>query len=69
MLTSDVLMLSKIFNYPIERVLANMNIGILWNLLCDCLVCHGNKSVFVPKWAVACFPDQSTGITKLTAAA
>lgn len=53
MFTSDVLMLPKIFNYPIKRVLANMDIGILRNLLCDCLVCHGNKSVLVPKWAVA----------------
>lgn len=53
MFTSDVLMLPKIFNYPIECVLAIFDIGILRNLLCDCLVCYGNKSVLVPKWAVA----------------
>ena len=42
MFTCDILMLPEIFKYLVKCVLAIFNIGILWNLLIDLLVCHGN---------------------------
>lgn len=53
MLTTDILMLSKIIDYSVKSILAICNIGMSWNFLIDRLICHGNKSVLMPMRAVA----------------
>lgn len=53
MLAPVVLVLPQVLNYPVKRVLAEMDISVGGNLLIDRLNCHFLKSVFVPTWAIA----------------
>jgi hypothetical protein len=68
MLAPMVLMLLQALDYPVKRMLADMNIGVGRDLLVYRLVCHFFKPVLMPKWTMACFPDQAAHIAKLATA-
>lgn len=69
MLAPVVLVMPQVLDYPVKRVLADMDIGIGRHLLTYHSDCHFLKPVLVPKWALACFPDRATHIAKFAAAA
>ena len=51
MLTSNVLVLTKILYHVIKDVITNSNICVWCNFIVDGLVCHGYQPVLMPKGA------------------
>ena len=68
-LAAVVLVLHQVIDYPVKCDLTDSVIGIGRDLLSYRSICHFFKPVLVPKWALACFPDQATHIAKLAATA
>ncbi|KAJ6181065.1 hypothetical protein N7519_011526 [Penicillium mononematosum] len=53
MLAPVVLVVPQVLDYPVKRVLADMDISIGRHLLMYRPDCHFLKPVLVPKWALA----------------
>lgn len=68
-LAAVVLMLLQAIDYPVKCDLADLVIGVGRDLLMYRPICHFFEPVLVPKWALACFPNQATHIAKFAATA
>lgn len=69
MLTADILVVQKVINYLVEYAPTNCLISMTRNLLINDLICPIDEPFLEPKFTVACLPDCSTRVAKLSTAA
>ena len=69
MLTSNVLVLTKILYHVIEDVITNSNICVWCNFFVNSLVCHGYQPVLMPKGASTRLSSEAAGVAELMATA